>query len=893
MEFVEVDSVEEFNYKGKVYDIGVEVDHTYTINNYSVHNSAAGSLINYVLGLTDVDPLKHNLLFERFLDIEREDVVDIDTDFEPRIRDAVVDYMIKKYGNEYTSSIGTYGVLKPRSAILDVARTFGIPAQETMKVTKYLSGAMDDDITLEELEQKNYNLKKYLDKWENKGYNLRYYIRGVAGSIRQPSVHAAGVLVSSEKLSENVALIKAKKRPITAWQEGSLGRELSDLGYYKFDILGLNNLQVINDTVKLIKKHRDIEINWEDVDLNEEFVYKNVVQNKDHFGVFQMESNFVQKMIDNIKPENFDQLSAISALLRPGPLHMGMDKEFARRKNQIADDNGHVWSAEDIPEPIRDILKPTMGILTYQEQIMQIANRIGGFTIGETNQFRKNLMKVSKVSGADPEFKKKMDKYREKFVENASKPENLGSEKEAGELWELMESFAGYGFNLSHSVSYTYVSFREYWLKAHYDPEFNVALLNNTSLQKEKKGESVIATYLTEMMKKGYTIISPNVNLSERSFTLKSNSEIVWGLNWIKNLTDKSIFDILSDRELNGEFKNIDDFYERIGGTALNKRVIEALIWSGALDVFIDGEVFSTRWDVHNYIFGKLKKTSKFQPLTGGNDDLIEKEIEYLSISFEEINNFGKIRKTWEEQSGAEMDFLHLVEDEGQFNAIGIIDRIEEKKTKNGKDYRRITLRDETKILKMVYVWPWKCKGWDSLRKGMLIQASLTNDGTFIHLVGWTMITQSEKQKQIEEKEKQEKKQQETQEKQQQEQEYKKFLDAFKQIYNKWNKQFDVKREIDDISKQPILRISSKYDSSNIIVYHYSEEKGIPRKDVIKMKEYDAIYIISDLGEYLFDMHTFQSKMTKVKSQNRIKYPNIPGDIEKELPEEVIANKLS
>jgi DNA polymerase III alpha subunit len=430
-------------------------------------------------------------------------------------------------------------------------------------------------------------------------------------------------------------------------------------------------------------------------------------------------------------------------------------------------------------------------------------------------------------------------------------------------------------------------------LKAHYDPEFNVALLNNTSLQKEKKGESVIATYLTEMMKKGYTIIPPNVNLSERSFTLKSNSEIVWGLNWIKNLTDKSIFDILSDRELNGEFKNIDDFYERIGGTALNKRVIEALIWSGTLDVFIDGEVFSTRWDVHNYIFGKLKKTSKFQPLTGSNDDLIEKEIEYLSISFEEINNFGKIRKTWEEQSGAEMDFLYLVEDEGQFNAIGIIDRIEEKKTKNGKDYRRITLRDETKILKMVYVWPWKCKGWDSLRKGMLIQASLTNDGTFIHLVGWTMINQSEKQKQIEEKEKQEKKQQETQEKQQQEQEYKKFLDAFKQIYNKWNKQFDVKREIDDISKQPVLRISSKYDSSNIIVYHYSEEKGIPRKDVIKMKEYDAIYIISDLGEYLFDMHTFQSKMTKVKSQNRIKYPNIPGDIEKELPEEVIENKLS
>lgn len=447
MEFVEVDSVEEFDYKGKVYDIGVEVDHTYTINNYSVHNSAAGSLINFVLGLTDVDPLKHNLLFERFLDIEREDVVDIDTDFEPRIRDAVVDYMIKKYGDEYTSSIGTYGVLKPKSAILDVARTFGIPAQETMKVTKYLNGAMDDDITLPALEGQNPNLKKFLDKWENKGYNLRYYIKGVLGSIRQPSVHAAGVLVSSEKLSENVALIKAKKRPITAWQEGSLGRELSDLGYYKFDILGLNNLQVVNDAVALIKKRRGVEINWEEVDLDEKFVYDNVVHNKDHFGVFQMESVFVQKMIDNIQPDNFEQLAAISALLRPGPLHMGMDKEFANRKNQRPDEDGHIWSAEDIPEPIRDILEPTMGILTYQEQIMQIANRIGGYTVGETNQFRKNLMKVSKVAGSDPEFKKKMDKYHDKFVESAARPENLGSEKEAEEMWQLMESFAGYGFN--------------------------------------------------------------------------------------------------------------------------------------------------------------------------------------------------------------------------------------------------------------------------------------------------------------------------------------------------------------------------------------------------------------------------------------------------------------
>lgn len=444
----------------------------------------------------------------------------------------------------------------------------------------------------------------------------------------------------------------------------------------------------------------------------------------------------------------------------------------------------------------------------------------------------------------------------------------------------------------SHSVSYTFISFYEYWLKAYYDPEFNVALLNNTPLQKEKKGESVIATYLTEMMKKGFEIESPNVNSSERSFTLENDQKIIWGLNWVKNLTDKSIFEIISDRELNGEFKSLDEFYQRIGATTLNKRVLEALVWSGALDCFI-GEELNNRYDIYNYIFTTLKKTKKFDPIKGKEDDLIEKEIEYLTISFIEISNFAKIRREWQEQTGSEIDYLYMVEDEGQFSVIGLVDKVENKKTKTGKDYKRITLRDETKRLRMVYLWPWKCKGWDSVKRGMLIQGSLSNDGTFVHLLGWTLITESEKEKKLEEEEKIKEEERIREEKNKEDEKYKAFLNKLKEVKKRWEKQFDVERKIDEGLKQPVLTISSKYGKNDILVYYFNSEKGITRQDLIKMKSYDSVYIIDDESAHLFDMSTFQAKMGKIKSQNRVKFPNIPGDIGNHLPEQIIENKLA
>lgn len=373
MEFVGVKSVEKKDYKGPVYDIGVNTDHTYTINDYSVHNSAAGSLITYLIGITNVDPIKHDLMFERFLDPARDDLPDIDTDFEPRIRDAVVDYMITRFGRDNTANIGTYGMLKTKSAILDVARVFGIPASETMNVTKFLNIDSEGD-SLKEVEDLNPELKKYLDKWQDKGYNLRFFIEGIRGSVRQPSMHAAGLLVSNVNLAENLALMRAKKGIITAWQESGNLQELSDLGFAKMDILGLQNLQVMNDAAKLVKERHGVEIDWSKVDLDDPDVYKNIIQTGDAMGLFQFEAGFVINMLRNIKPRNFEQFAAISALLRPGPLHMGMDKEFARRVNGLPDDSGHVWKEEDIPEPIRDILVPTVGILCIEGSSLVLTN---------------------------------------------------------------------------------------------------------------------------------------------------------------------------------------------------------------------------------------------------------------------------------------------------------------------------------------------------------------------------------------------------------------------------------------------------------------------------------------------------------------------------------------
>lgn len=315
MEFVEVKSVEEYSYKGKVYDLEVETDHTYTINDYSVHNSAAGSLVNYLLHITEVDPIKYNLLFERFLDIERYDYPDIDSDFQTRLRDPVIHYIIKKFGRDKVANIGTFGMLKIKSAIQDVARVCDIPPADVFAITKKIPQDVNDTATLDELEENVPSLKTFLNKYDSEKMPIRWFINGVRGAHRQASSHASGVLISSESLYDNIAIIQSKKNIVTGWMEGNSGHELSDIGYAKFDILGLNNLQVVDDTLKLIKKRhgKDITIDYINSQQGDPKIYNDLVKAGDHYGIFQFEclhpdtiingEKTIKEMFDSEKPD--------------------------------------------------------------------------------------------------------------------------------------------------------------------------------------------------------------------------------------------------------------------------------------------------------------------------------------------------------------------------------------------------------------------------------------------------------------------------------------------------------------------------------------------------------------------------------------------------------------
>jgi len=681
--------------------------------------SAAGGLVNYVIGLTYVDPLKYKLLFERFLDPAREDLPDIDQDIQPRLRDNVIQHMIDTYGAKSVCPIGTYGNLKTRSAILDASRVCGIDPQVVFSVTTELPKDMDESKSLEELEAEYPNLKKFLDEYDKPGMPLRFYISSIKGAQKSVGTHAAGVLISSNILSENIPLIRSKKTIVTGWIDGEDGRELSGLNYAKMDVLGLKNLEVIDDCVRLIKTRHNIDIDVDKLNLDDPKVYNNVVNAGDTYGVFQFESSLASQLIEKIHPDKFMELADISALMRPGPLSMGIPDMYANRKHGLPDEKGHVWTPEDIPACIRDILIDSYGLIIYQEHIMQIAERIGGHTRAETNKLRKLLIKYGKFSKTNPEYEKNIGKYHDKFIKHASEKQNLGSTKAAEELWDLMAAFAAYGFNKSHSVSYTVVSMQEYWLKTYYRAEFSVALINNTDVKKEKRGESVMAQYITSISRNGMKIIRPTINLSQRDFSLTTDNRIMWGLGAIKGVSVSTIDKIIEARnKFQCEDKTIKPKYfetmgealNRIGKKYLNKRAAESLIWSGAFDDFANDEL-KDRFDIHKSFFVDIRQDKKYE---APNDDksqdfIIKKENELCKFSLTEMRLFNKCRKGYINKTGNDISFLYELDEKGEHKVIARLEKVEHRISKKKTKFLSFTLRDDTAIMRGIsYFYPWR-----------------------------------------------------------------------------------------------------------------------------------------------------------------------------------------
>lgn len=394
----------------------------------------------------------------------------------------------------------------------------------------------------------------------------------------------------------------------------------------------------------------------------------------------------------------------------------------------------------------------------YQEQYMLVAAKIGGQTKAETNNFRRTISKKYKSPEAEAKRRFKIDDYKKLFVNTASKPEYLGDIKKAEDIFSLISAFAEYGFNKSHSICYTVISFREYWLKTYYDAEFNIAMLNNTPRGKEKKGDSVIAGYITEILGKGYKVLPPGINDSEELFSLKSDTEIVWGLSWLKGMSELAIKMIVEERD-KGPYSDIKDFFDRVTPKVLNKRVLEALIWSGALDDYImdsskafknlnreiTPDIISDRFDIHEYVFKTLRKEKKYIKIKKSLKKLIELETSINEISMIELKNFVTARKIISNTEGAQLNFLNEVLEPGKYTCIGKIENVEKKVTKTKKEYHRITIRDETAVLKSVFVWPWKCRNWEDTKTGDTICCKLDHDDSgFINLTQFNSIAEED-----------------------------------------------------------------------------------------------------------------------------------------------------
>lgn len=518
--------------------------------------SAAGSLVSYLLGITAIDPLKYGLLFERFLNPERVSLPDIDIDFCYERRQEVIDYVIRKYGKENVAQIITFGTMQARAVVRDVARALAIPYEDADRIAKLIPA--DPNITLKDAIKVEPMLKEMVET-NNEVRNLIEISLVLEGLARHASTHAAGIVISPKPLMELIPLFKTPEDQITTGYDMDA---LDKVGLMKIDLLGLRTLTVIDECIRIIKRTKNKELNIETVSLNDEKTYQLLAAGKSK-GVFQLESRGMRSLLVNMKPNKFEDLIALLALYRPGPLGSGMVEDFIKRKlGTIAIEYEH---------PILEsILKQTYGIILYQEQAMEIASQLAGFTMSEADTLRQAIGK--KI----PEI---MEAERKQFIDGAI---SRGIKAEIAErIFKLIEHFAGYGFNKSHSTAYAMISYRTAYLKANYPVEYMTALLSSEINNPDK-----LVEYIQEARNMGIEILAPDVNESYARFTIVGEKSIRFGLGAIKNVGHNAIETIISARIKGGKFKSLFDFCERVDLRLVNKKVIESLIKSGAFDSF-------------------------------------------------------------------------------------------------------------------------------------------------------------------------------------------------------------------------------------------------------------------------------------------------------------------
>ncbi len=649
--------------------------------------SAAGSLVAYSLEITDIDPMPYGLLFERFLNPERVSMPDIDMDFCQSRRQEILDYVINKYGRYNVAQIITFGKLLAKGVIRDVARVLDMPYAKADAMAKLIPDELG--INLEKAYEKEPKIKELIES-DAQAARVWEFAKALEGLNRNAGTHAAGVVISNEPLWEKTPIFKPSGQNTLATQYN--GKYVEDVDLIKFDFLGLKTLTVVDEALKLVKERHGVDINFKEIDINDPKVY-DYISTGDTLGLFQIESSGMQDLAKRLKPTGFEDIIAMLALYRPGPMESGMLNDFVDRKH------GRAEITYMFPE-LKEILEPTYGVIVYQEQVMQIVQTIGGFSLGGADLVRRAMGK---------KIKEEMDKLKSQFADGAAKK---GFDKaKAEELFDLIVKFAGYGFNKSHSAAYAMITFYTSYLKCYYPTDFMAA-----QLTLEKDNTTKVVRYVDEVKHMGIELLPPDINRSDLKFIASShdNKEVIlFGLGAIKGAGDVAIASILESRG-NEPFKDLSDFISRIDGSKVNKKVIESLIKAGALDSFgysrralimqieeiieASQKVSQARKMAENSLFGggeemthikiELNNVDEFDPL---EILAFEKETLGFYVSGHPLDKYRDKLDKINYTLSSELDELG---DGSEALFVGKIEEIKEKISKKGNKFGIATLMD-------------------------------------------------------------------------------------------------------------------------------------------------------------------------------------------------------
>ena len=663
--------------------------------------SAAGSIVSYCLGITGIEPLEYGLIFERFLNKGRKSLPDIDMDFDERYRNDVIQYAIEKYGQDRVAHIVTFATIKAKQAIRDAARVLGLPFSSGDRVAKLMppmilgnTATISECLSLDEENTSGYSKEFYsaseeLRKQYKNDEEAKQIIDialGLEGLRRPDGIHAAAIVISPDTITKFLPIQQkgANAEIVTQYEMHTV----EQLGLLKMDFLGLRNLSIVDRTLELIGSE---SLDIDNLKLDDEKTFKLFAEGK-MTGVFQLESRVAQSTSRSLKPKRFEDIVALVALIRPGPLGAGMHNEFADRANNRKE-------IEYLHNDLESILNETYGVILYQEQVMQIAEKIAGFNLQEADNLRVAMgKKIPKV----------MEEQRKKFTDGAVS--NNYSEQFAIELFDQIAYFAGYGFNKSHSVPYALLAYQTAYLKANYPAEYIAACLTAVKRDKDRT-----AIFLSEARDMGVKVSTPDINLSSSDFTVNDN-EILFGLSAVRNVGDITADKIVLERESNGDFESIEDFLSRIDSRSLNKRGVEALIQGGGLDKFgltRKGMFDSAIELIENAKELKANKENNQGSLFEIEDsnlttininntewdkkELLEREREMLGffVSEDPLEGYGEVLKSESSHSIIELQSL---EDEEEVNVTisGLISNVQKRVSRRGNPWIQFDIQDLT-----------------------------------------------------------------------------------------------------------------------------------------------------------------------------------------------------